>query len=148
MSEKKYSKTLFAPNWSKIHRDGEMLFDDLFSPKHPFSGKTWSPHTDVYETKEYIVIKMEIPGVQLEDVSVNIVGKKLTVSGTRHDLDIGEIISYHQMEINYSDFERNILLPKTLHKSDINAIYKDGFLIIKIDKNSLQKEVYREVEVK
>src|SRR3990172_7903153 len=92
----------------RFHVEIEKLFYGLFTPAHPlhllYEGK-WCPLTDVYELGKNLVVKMELPGVNQADISVVAEGKKLWVRGSRkHPNETG--MTYHQMEINYGEFER------------------------------------------
>ncbi|MEW6614481.1 MAG: Hsp20/alpha crystallin family protein [Thermodesulfobacteriota bacterium] len=135
----------------KINLEMEHHFYRLFSPKHPLqslSQEKWQPYTDVYETKDAVVIKMELAGVKKEDLSVNLYEKRLTIRGVRRDSAHGEERIYHQVEINYSEFERAIMLPETVKQEAIKAEYKDGFLSINISKEHVQTvEKILEIEV-
>jgi len=136
----------------KINLEMERRFYRLFSPKHPLQsspGERWQPYTDVYETQDAVVVKMELAGVKREDLSVNLNQKRLTIRGIRRDFPPGEKRTYHQVEINYSEFERVIILPRSLRKEAIGAEYKDGFLAITISKEPIQaKGETLEIEVK
>lgn len=143
-----YKNSLFVTQMRKLHSEEERKFDQLFGPRHPLdTERTWLPHTDVYETRDAIIIKIELAGVRKEDISVSILGKKLTVRGIRQEEDQAEIISYHQMEIAYSEFERSILLPEALQNAELEATYRDGFLRIKIHKPKSHNKRILEVKV-
>ena len=122
----------------KLNMEMESHFYSLFSPKHPLqsiSQEKWHPYTDVYETKDALVIKMELAGVKKEDLSVRLYQDRLMIRGMRKDFPPGEKRIYYQMEINYSEFERAIILPESLGKVDVKAEYKDGFLMITLSKD-------------
>jgi len=123
----------------KINLEMEQHFYRLFSPKHPFQSlpeEKWQPYTDVYETGDAVVVKMELAGVKRKDLSVNLFDNRLTIKGSRKDPLPGEKRVYHQVEINYSSFERAIILPETVGEESVKADYKDGFLTITISKES------------
>ncbi|MCC7202246.1 MAG: Hsp20/alpha crystallin family protein [Nitrospirae bacterium] len=120
-----------------LHWEMEKMFHSLFNPKHPFNilaDRHWKPLTDVYETEGDIFIKVELPGLERKDVSITVDGKQLIISGSRTYPKQASGIIYHQMEINYGDFERIILLPEAYEADHINAELKDGFLCIRIRK--------------
>ena len=137
----------------KINLEMEHHFYRLFSPKHPLQSlhqDKWQPYTDVYETKDEVVIKMELAGVKKEDLSVNLYKNRLIIKGARKDFSHGEKRIYHQVEINYNEFERAIMLPETVKEEAIKAEYKDGFLSVTISKDPVQavKKILKiEVEV-
>ena len=88
----------------------------------------WSPPTDVYETDENFVVKVEIAGMRDEDFEVAIENNILIISGYRPDQN--ERRAYHQMEIMSGKFELAFNLPAHIEIDNANAQYKDGFLVI------------------
>jgi HSP20 family protein len=99
----------------------------------------WNPPTDVYETEENYLIKVEIAGMRDEDFDVAFENNILMISGFRSDLN--ERRAYHQMEIRFGRFEIAVELPATLNMEKATAEYKDGFLIIVLPKsNTIQNE--------
>ena len=101
---------------------------------------TWSPPTDVYETEENCVIKLEIAGMRDEDFEVAYENNILMISGNRPDLN--ERRAYHQMEIRFGKFEIAMEIPVAVNIEKATAGYQDGFLVIVLPKvNSSQGEV-------
>lgn len=88
----------------------------------------WTPPTDVYETAENLVIKVEVAGMREDDFEVAVEGQLLTIIGNRHDLN--ERRAYHQMEIRFGKFEIAVGLPAVVDVERAVAEYKDGFLMI------------------
>ncbi len=120
----------------RIHWEMERLFHSLLNPRHPLhllADKKWKPLTDVYEMNGELCIKIELPGIKKEDISLVLEGKQIILRGTRPNPDQKSGVIYHQMEINYGDFERIIVLPVEVDEKDISAEMKDGFLNIKIN---------------
>jgi len=100
----------------------------------------WSPPTDVYETEEGFVIKVEVAGMREEDFEVAIENNVLMISGNR--LDTNERRAYYQMEIRSGRFEISLELPTPIEVEMAIAEYKDGFLMINLPKaNPKQIEV-------
>lgn len=94
--------------------------------------QTWCPPTDVYETDENIVVKVEIAGMQGEDLTISLDGKRLTIGGVRHD-PAAKLV-YQQMEIAYGQFESHVHLPRAVDTDKIEATYRDGFLVVRLPK--------------
>jgi len=120
-----------------IANEMENLFYHLFSPKHPVtsvSQRHWSPLSDVYETADKLIVRLELAGVKREDLGIALEGNRLIVRGIRHESAPAEIVSYHQMEINYGYFERVLHLRPGVKQEDIKAHFEDGFLTISIEK--------------
>ena len=101
---------------------------------------TWSPPTDVYETQESCVIKVEVAGMRDEDFEVAFENNILLIHGNRPDRN--ERRAYHQMEIRFGRFEIAIEIPVVVDIEKARAEYKDGFLVIDLPKvNSKQSRV-------
>lgn len=95
---------------------------------------TWSPPTDVYETEESCVIKLEIAGMKDEDFEVAFENNILMISGNRPDLN--ERRAYHQMEIRFGKFEIAVEIPVQVNMEKATAGYQDGFLVIMLPKDN------------
>lgn len=93
---------------------------------------TWSPPTDVYETEEALVVRVEVAGMSRENFNVEIRDNVLVVSGVRYDSP--EKRAYHQMEIRYGEFSTVVALPRGLDIEHTTAEYQDGFLTILLPK--------------
>jgi HSP20 family protein len=97
----------------------------------------WSPPTDLYETEQNCVIKVEVAGMRDEDFEVAFENNLLMIRG--HRLDQNEKRAYHQMEIRFGRFEIAVEIPVVVDIEKANAEYKDGFLVIILPKvNSKQ----------
>lgn len=94
----------------------------------------WRPSTDVYETRENIIVRMEIAGLRDENLEVAVQDNLLMISGSRSDTQ--ERKAYHQMEIPFGRFSIGIELPARINTEKADAEYKDGFLIIRIPKET------------
>jgi HSP20 family protein len=88
----------------------------------------WSPPTDVYETADAYVVRVEVAGMREEDFEVALENDHLFISGSRSDL--AERRAYYQMEIQFGKFTTVVGVPVTVDVDDARAEYKDGFLTI------------------
>ena len=123
--------------------------DDIFSTRHLFSlsHRPWNPPTDVYETRDFIVIKMELAGTNEDDIEITLENNVLTIQGQRSEEPTAHKKNYHLMELHYGKFQRVFKLPQKIARNEINATYKDGFLKITIPKSPTQpRQVKIEVE--
>ncbi|MCC6301149.1 MAG: Hsp20/alpha crystallin family protein [Anaerolineales bacterium] len=100
----------------------------------------WSPPTDVYETDEHLIVRVEIAGMRDEDFEVTIERHALFIAGTRPDF--GGRRAYHQMEILSGRFEIEVEITVPVDVESSTAEYKDGFLTI-----SLPKSQSKQIEV-
>jgi HSP20 family protein len=99
------------------------------SPRQP---KIWRPPTDVYETNDCIVVKVEIAGMDESHFSISLDANRLVISGARHDP--AAKLGYQQMEILYGHFETEVHLPRAIEEDRIEALYENGFLSVRLPK--------------
>jgi HSP20 family protein len=112
-------------------------FDEFFVSKNPMmmvSDPYWRPPMDVFDTPEFTLVRLEIAGIDREDIDISLEGKKMIISGrrtNRHE-DNPPPSCYRQMEIKYTTFRREVFLQQPFHEEGIEATYKNGFLEIRI----------------
>jgi HSP20 family protein len=92
----------------------------------------WRPPTDMYETDEAIVIRVEIAGMREQDFGVTLEDRTLTIRGIRSDPT--ERRAFYQMEIPFGEFSTEVELPAPIMPEGVEAIYRDGFLQITLPK--------------
>ena len=97
------------------------------------SRAVWQPPTDVYETEDDIVVRVELAGVDPDQVSIQLAERVLTVSGVRQDDQ--EKVGYHRMEIAHGPFETRAVLPRRADVRGVQAEYRSGFLLIRVPKS-------------
>ncbi len=95
----------------------------------------WSPPTDLYETKEAYVVRVEIAGMREEDFEVLLENNTISISGSRPDLTEKQR-AYQQMEIRFGKFSTALNLPGPVNAEHAHAEYKDGFLTVILPKNT------------
>jgi HSP20 family molecular chaperone IbpA len=94
--------------------------------------KAWRPPTDVYETADCFVVKVEIAGMQHTDLHIALKARDLTISGVRQDS--AAKVGYQQMEIQYGPFESHVSLPGAVDQDAVEATYQEGFLVVRLPK--------------
>jgi HSP20 family protein len=90
----------------------------------------WDPAADVYRTRDGWIVKIELAGVSPDELEVAVAGDTLSVAGCRRDEVLTETVSYHQLEIIYSRFERVIRFPCPIEGAAVERRYKDGLLVL------------------
>lgn len=96
------------------------------------SALPWAPSADVYRTQDGWLLKFDLAGVRLEDVTVSVRGRFVSVSGVRRDSVIEEGCSYYAMEISYNRFERSIEMPADLENARVSLEAHDGLLLVRV----------------
>jgi HSP20 family protein len=113
----------------------------------PSSNVEWVPNTDIYETEVSFVVRMELAGVDKDEVQISLSDRTLTVRGRRPDLCRKEKCHFRQMEIHYGLFERRIIIPRTIDGRKVKANYRNGFLIIELPKIAKSSPVPLKVDI-
>lgn len=127
-----------------IDDEMEFLFSNFFNSKYPIlisAEKRWHPPTDVIETDEEFMVVMDLANVKQEDIKLTYEAGVLTVSGARRELNIDQKRHYHKMEIDFGTFERRIKIKARIVDDSIKALYDNGFLIIKLKKDTNTSKV-------
>lgn len=110
----------------------KLLLELLRGDRVPRCGRAaFRPSADVYydERRKAVVVKLELPGIDPDAVSLEVEDDVLRVSGTRSDERPSDAV-YHQMEIIYGPFERAVMLPPGLDAAKASADYHHGYLEI------------------
>ena len=92
----------------------------------------WVPNTDVYVTDGAIIVKVELSGMQRENLELTIDGPRLRIRGQRPDGCRPPQCKFLVMEINYGGFESVIELPEGYDLSRAKAAYQNGFLRVDV----------------
>lgn len=96
------------------------------------SGRLWNPSADVYRSPDGWIVKLDLAGICSDDLEIELHDNVLSIRGCRRDTHYREGFVYHQMEITYSRFEKQIQFPATIEGASIGRDYSDGFVIIKL----------------
>ena len=125
------------PSFSISMQTSSASLDPLGGGRTRFStpGNPWVPSADVADCLDHVVIRIEIPGIDPDDLLVLQNGRMLLVQGHRTRVEEEGETCLHLMEIQYGPFERAFELPEYLDLDDIQATYKNGFLLIRIKKS-------------
>jgi HSP20 family protein len=98
------------------------------------SVRSWAPAVDIFETDKNVVLKVELAGVDPNDVEVRVENNTLFLKGQRkEDKEVKEP-KYHQVERFFGSFERSFTLPQSLDGDKIAAEYHDGILTLTLPK--------------
>ena len=111
-------------------------FSLIMSRRPTPSGRLWNPSADVYRSPEGWIVKLDLAGVSSDDLQIELHDSLLTIRGCRRDTHYCEGFVYHQMEITYSRFEKQIQFPAKIEGATVVHDYNDGFFIIKLRSES------------
>lgn len=99
---------------------------------------SWSPTVDIYEDKDAVHLKADLPGVKAEDVHISVENAVLTLSGERklEHKEAQENDGYRRIESSYGAFTRSFSLPNTVNPDAVSAHLDEGILTIRIPKRT------------
>jgi HSP20 family protein len=121
-------------------------YTDPYTPRTEDSFGAWAPPVDIFERQDHLVIRAEIPGVEMEDMDIRIENGVLTLHGERkQETEVQEQNAY-RMERIYGMFTRSFSLPTTVDAAKVTATYKDGVLEVTVPKIETAKP--KKVEIK
>jgi HSP20 family protein len=95
---------------------------------------TWAPALDLYEDKDNLVLKAELPGMKKEDIDISIHDNTITVSGERKNEKKYESSETSRAERFFGRFQRTLTLPKKVDGGGVKAVYQDGILTVTLPK--------------
>ncbi len=116
-----------AQELSSWHRDIDELFGRFFDRSDNFSDR-WVPRMETYRKESEYVVRLDLPGINPNDVHVQAEGNLLTITGERKAEEEGP--AYR--ETFYGNFERQVALPQGVESDKISAHYQHGVLEIRV----------------
>jgi len=128
---------------SDIQRQMERLLDNRLADLP--AGFDFSPSADLQENQDEYLLKVDIPGIKKEDVTIEVSGNELTVRGERQDERREKKGKRYFSETRYGSFFRSVNLPEKIDEKNVKAHYKQGVLEVKIPKT--QKSHVKTVEI-
>ena len=116
-------------------------FFQSFEPtgKEQLTSGNFVPPVDVYEDEQNLVLKLEIPGLNDEDINVSVENNTLTVQGERKFEKEEKEENFHRIERRYGSFVRTFKLPNTVDAEKVEASYEKGILKITMAKRAEAK---------
>lgn len=112
------------------------LFDDLFvqGREGEHSVGRWSPAVDIYETETAIVLLAEVPGIEEDDLDIEISNNVLTLKGSRKAEGGCPEEAIHRLERGQGPFKRTFVLPSEVLQDQVKAVLKLGLLKVILPK--------------
>ena len=94
----------------------------------------WSPAVDILEAEGEIILRAELPGVDLNAIDIQIKDNVLTLRGERTFENQVKKEHYYRIERSYGTFVRSFTLPGTIDQACVEAQLRDGILEVKLPK--------------
>ncbi|MHB1381557.1 MAG: Hsp20/alpha crystallin family protein [Thermoleophilia bacterium] len=117
------------------------LFDE------PLGLDTFGPAYDIFARGNDMVVRMELPGIDVADIDISLVDHTLVLIGERRsDEEISEG-DYYRRERSFGSFERSLPVPEKVTEADITATYRDGILEVTVA-GAVETEPAKHIEIK
>jgi HSP20 family protein len=141
---------------TRWERDMDRMMDDFFGRRiRPWWPERFfrtdeldvrTPAVDVFEEKDDIVVKAEIPGMEKDNIQVNLTDHTLTIKGEKKKEEEVKEENYYRSERSYGSFLRTLELPRDVHADKVKATFKNGVLEVRMPKTEEAKA--KEIKVK
>jgi len=149
----------FLANWEPVRQYSTMqdrtnrmnrLFRELLSseaPEEALTTTSFAPLVDIYEDEHNITLKIEVPGIDENDIDVRIENNTLTVQGARKIEKDDKEENFRCVERHYGSFTRSFTLPPSVDPAQVSAHYDKGVLNISLAKKAEAKPKQIKVNV-
>lgn len=125
-----YRRNFFPPIWremARLEREMNRLFSTPFSR---LAGTPTFPAVNIWTNEDGAYITAELPGMDIKDIDISVVGEVLTLKGERKPDALEEGAEIHRQERGYGNFTRSIQLPFPINVSKVEAVLEKGVLRI------------------
>jgi len=112
------------------------LFDETLSRiwKEEVPRGVWSPPVDILERENEVILKMDLPEVDQNEIDLKVEENTLIIQGERKFIKESSDANYLQIERPYGTFQRTFAIPRMIDQEKIRAGYKDGVLRVVLPK--------------
>jgi HSP20 family protein len=114
------------------------LFDETLSRiwKEEVPPGVWSPPVDIMEKENEVVLKMDLPEMNQNEIEIKVEENTLIIQGERKFVKESPDASYLQIQRPFGTFQRTFALPRGIDQEKIKASYKDGVLRVALPKRA------------
>lgn len=132
-----------------FRKEMDRLFDRFFDWRPSLFGRgeaRWMPSVDLSETSKEIIVKVEVPGMEPQDIQVSVTGNVLTIQGEKKYEKEEKDENIHRVERRYGSFYRTVQLPAEVESDKADATYKNGILKLRLPKT--KEQAAKKIEIK
>ena len=121
-----------------LQRDMNRMFEALASNEQGSMRQSFLPLAEMEQTEDAIHLKVEVPGMNVDDLDVQVTKEAVMITGDRKTNFKSEKNGMTRSEFRYGKFSRTIPLPMPIDNTRVQGDYQDGILTLELPK--LQKE--------
>ena len=134
-----------------LQGDVNRLFDSFFGRREgsaagSYGSRRWIPAMDLVETEDQLVLRADLPGVDKDDVGIEVKDGVLTVSGERRAEHEEKREGFHRVERSFGRFSRSLELPQGVAADSVRASFERGVLEVRMPKPAERKPTRIEIE--
>ncbi len=133
-----------------ITRQIDRMFDEMLYFNRSlakYNTTNWTPAIELKDTREDLILRSEIPGINAKDLEVQVARQAVLISGEITDESNAEDSGYYRSELHYGKFRRMINLPVPIKNEQVKAEFKSGILKLVMPKTEEAKFKKVNVEV-
>ncbi len=146
--ERRREGNVFTP-FVDLQREIDRMFDEAFEDFgiRRSTRNGFIPTVNVYETEEAVNIEMEIPGIEKDELDIDLSDGVLTVKGEKKDEREDKSRNYHLYERTFGSFSRSFRIPDNVDQDQAKAKYEEGILKIELPKKEEAKREAKKLEI-
>jgi HSP20 family protein len=134
-----------------LQGDMNRLFDSFFGRREGGSAvygavRRWIPPMDLVETEDNLVLRADLPGVERDDIEIEVKDGVLTLSGERKAQHEEKREGFHRVERAFGRFSRALELPKGVEPDSVSANFDKGVLEVRMPKPAERKPTRIEIQ--
>jgi HSP20 family protein len=153
----------FLREMDTLHKDMDRLFDDFWkgsghhsmmtTPRHSMMGAPWQysevmPRVDETEDEKAFHIRVELPGMDQDDVDINLANGMLTIRGEKKREDEEKGKDFYRKERSFGAFRRTLPIPAEVDETAIDATFNKGVLCIELPKTEAAQKKVTHIDIK
>ncbi len=155
--EEKTLEPYHPSKWLSPFERMEGMFEEFF--RRPLGRPFWpglpkwlegiepSPSVDIFEEGDDVVVKTELPGMEKDNIDINLTDNTITISGEKTKEEKMEKKNYYRLERSYGSFSRSFSLPSEVQTDRAKATFKNGVLEVRIPKTEEAKKKETRVKI-
>ena len=118
--------------FASVERELQSMLD-RFTPRPFMEGMGWKPFTDIFREEGALVVRAELPGIDLDSgLTIEVEDNVLRIHGEKRDEKEVKEDDRYVKECQYGSFHRDVLLPEGVDAESIEATYEDGVLTVRV----------------
>ncbi len=134
---RRFRPTSIWREMDRLQREMNRVFEDFY-PNRTRSAPGF-PAMNVWADEQSVLITAELPGIDNDDIDLNVLEDTLTISGERGTDDLPEGAVYHRQERGSGNFSRSLKLPYTVDTQKVRASFKDGILEVNLPRSEVDR---------